>query len=505
MSRFAFAPIFQDYMVLQRNKRIRIFGTGENGEKVIVSLGEDSSTTVISDGKWMVELQAQNHRNPVIIKAVSNELELNIYHVVFGEVYIAGGQSNMQFMLKETFEYEEALKSIHKMDFRFYATPRIAYEGEDKSMELSGWHRSCDKSFDMFSAVSYFFGLKLQEYVDCPIGIISCNWGGSSLFNWISEEEGLSILSTSSHLQKIIHEVNNKSKIQYDNEEKKYKEKLKLYDKQVNELKREDKTLTEEYPLDYFHKTKSIDYPWPPPLGFRSFLRPGGLYKHMVKRLAPISVAGVLWYQGESDMECGASYRDMLMKLFTSWRNLFEDEELFFLVVQLPMFLSEECDSLNRVAIRQAQFDVSQEDRFAAMACILDLGDRDNIHPLFKKEVGSRLGILAGKYIYGKEEDAEGPILHKVEKTSSGYSLYFHHAHKGIYARQGIVLGFQVVEESCIYDVRAMIVGHHIEIASSEIRHFEEIKSIRYAYESFMLTSMYNWKQLPMYPFSVEV
>lgn len=505
MNKFTLAPIFQDHMVLQRNRPIRIFGTGQDGQNIVVNIADQQKKCVVKGGVWIVEFEPMSSLSRVSINIVCGNTKINIKEAVFGEVYIAGGQSNMQFMLKETFEYEEAKKSLRDIDFRFYFTPRIAYEGEDKSLEPSGWYKSEEDQFELFSAVAYFFGLKISEYMDCSVGIIGCNWGGTSLFNWISEEEGEAIVETSNYFHNLLREGAQKNLTDYENEVEKYNQQLRNFDQKIQELKKSDKDLDAQNPLDYYHRTKMIEYPWPPPQGPKSFLRPGGLYEFMLKTIAPFMVQGVLWYQGESDVLMGTGYGIALKALFASWRKLFCDEKLFFLVVQLPMYSSEEKEDEARVKLRQAQYQTSKEDPYAAIACIQDLGEKDNIHPFLKKDVGLRLGLLAGKYIYKTEDVAEGPIFKEVIKEKNGYRLCFSNASKGMYADRGCVLGFQIVEESQVYPVKAEIVGHDLWIPINEVKQPKHVKSIQYGYKSFIWATLFNWKRLPMYPFSIDI
>ncbi|QUI22753.1 hypothetical protein HZI73_10835 [Vallitalea pronyensis] len=522
MSKFKLAPIFSEHMILQRDKEMRIFGYGEQDDEVEVTLtfshGEHMPLpyyckTIIVDNKWEVvfpePLAILGLDDVDDLKHVSVDIHVSckgeaikIKQAVFGEVFIVAGQSNMQFMLKETFELEEAFPTRETLDLRYYFTPRISYEGEDKSMEPSSWYLSTDKQFEMFSAVAYFFGQKIQAYVDCPIGIIGCNWGGSSLFSWISEQECLEVEETHEYMESLLQEMTKKSEKQYENEQLKYDSEVRLYDKKVKRYLHDNPMVKASYPLDFYYQTKHLDGPWPPPMGYKSFLRPGGLYEHMVKSIAPYMVAGVLWYQGETDVMLGSGYLAMLRMLFRSWRKLFKQKALFFFLVQLPVFSSTSEEDKGRVLLREAQFQAAISDPYSAIACSLDLGDCYNIHPFLKKDIGYRMGLLAGKYLYKKVQIAEGPRIRQVFQCDEGLKLSFTNAQHGIYADYGKVLGFKVVEENQRYDVKADIVGHDIVIPNHEIKNFSHVKKIEYAYESMTIGTVKNWKKLPLYPFS---
>jgi len=132
---------------------------------------------------------------------------------------------------------------------------------------------------------------------------------------------------------------------------------------------------------------------------------PTTLYHAMLYPLAPYALKGVLWYQGESNTGRPDSYADLLRKLMGSWRQLWEDPQLPFCIVQLANFMepSEGPQNSQWAALREAQRTVAEADARAELACIIDLGETVDIHPLMKKEVALRAAHCMEKVAYGQK------------------------------------------------------------------------------------------------------
>ena len=151
---------------------------------------------------------------------------------------------------------------------------------------------------------------------------------------------------------------------------------------------------------------------YPGPMGPRNETRPSGLYDSLLKRVMPYTLRGFLYYQGEEDDHMPYTYYTMLSTLIRQWRHDWRDEQLPFMIVQLPMFKNDgEPDYHNWPFIREAQMRVFKTVKNTGIAVILDKGEYGNIHPVQKDVVGERLCEQALYHVYknDNEKSAFGP------------------------------------------------------------------------------------------------
>ena len=129
------------------------------------------------------------------------------------------------------------------------------------------------------------------------------------------------------------------------------------------------------------------------------------LYNAVLYPLAPYALNGVVWYQGESNTGNPAPYGDLLQKLMANWRTLWNNPKLPFCVVQLANYMApsdQPQPNSGWARLREAQRTATIGDEFAETACIIDLGETVDIHPLRKKEVAERVGLCLDRVSYGE-------------------------------------------------------------------------------------------------------
>lgn len=180
--------LFQSNMVLQRDKLCAIWGTADKSEKIAILFNNNSCKTIAGkDGKWKVILPAQNAGGPYqLTVSGSNTIVLN--NVLFGDVWVCGGQSNMQFRVNEVAQKEVDSARNSNPNIRiFSAGIGTDYTPQD-TLKSGGWKTVSLESIQGFSAVAYFFGRYVQEHMNIPIGLISDNLGATSVEEWMSNE-----------------------------------------------------------------------------------------------------------------------------------------------------------------------------------------------------------------------------------------------------------------------------------------------------------------------------
>ncbi len=416
MNNFQIAAIFSDHMVLQRNKNISIFGYANKDTKVIVTL-EDCNSNVLSqntgcsaNGRWEIVLEAQNAQNNCQITVEWNcgaeSGSKTFTDVAIGEVWIAGGQSNMEFELQNCEEGPAELGSdadggsaAPNPNVRFYYTNKIAWKDDHfyQAEKNTCWQTWESEGRKAWSAVGYFFAKKLAADLGCTVGVIGCNWGGTSASCWMNK----AYLEKDSELRTYITEQEEatagktieqqlKEYADYEADFAKWNEKFsKLWEK--------------NHGITWAEAEKILGKnPWPGPRSCNNPFRPSGLYECMLQRITPYTVKGVLWYQGESDDHKPQMYAKLFSTMIDNWRSDWNDATLPFIFVQLPVHRYEaDKDFKHWCFIREAQEKVHNTIKNAWMTCAFDQGKYSDIHPTAKKVVAERMEKVALAKVYG--------------------------------------------------------------------------------------------------------
>ncbi len=182
------ARIFSDNMVLQRGINVPVWGTANPGEKIVVKIGEMVASGVAdTDGKWQLYLPKFSAGGPYTL-VINGENEIVFSDVMFGDVWVAGGQSNMSFRLENANNGAEEAKGANYPEIRLFTVPRRVSDVPTEDLEGGQWDRCTPEVAKNFSAVAYFFGRDIQKDLNVPIGLISCNWGGTPAEAWTSKE-----------------------------------------------------------------------------------------------------------------------------------------------------------------------------------------------------------------------------------------------------------------------------------------------------------------------------
>ena len=178
---------FGDHMVLQHDQPVKIWGWAEPGESVTVTLKQHSvSATAADDGKWNLQLPAPSVGDPFSVKVASKSQVIELTDVVGGEVWICGGQSNMEWQVRRS---KNAKSEIAAADYPMIRLVNIARDTSlapnDKTKPCE-WSVCSPETVGDFTAVGYFFARRLHQDLKVPVGLVSSNWGGTIIEAWIS-------------------------------------------------------------------------------------------------------------------------------------------------------------------------------------------------------------------------------------------------------------------------------------------------------------------------------
>ncbi len=181
--------LFQDGCVLQRDKEIPVWGEGPEGAEVTVVLEESRAVSRVKDGKWKCVLPPRKAARGLTMTVTCDGETIKIQDISVGEVWIAGGQSNMEYFLCYDADWETMKTAESNPEIHMFNVPRLAYPGHEKDVSECGyWFREGDKAWPYFSTPGYSFARSIQPILKVPVGIIGCNWGGTSASTWMKEE-----------------------------------------------------------------------------------------------------------------------------------------------------------------------------------------------------------------------------------------------------------------------------------------------------------------------------
>ncbi|MDT8717260.1 sialate O-acetylesterase [Clostridium sp. 19966] len=496
--KFQLAKIFCDKMVLQRDADIPVWGTSKSNETVKISINGSEYQGEAKDSKWFVYISPLPAGGPYDMKVTCGNEEITIKDILIGDVWVAGGQSNMEFNLKDTIDGREEAEKADYQDIRYYQVPKLDYEEEGAEETASEWVYCNPETAKHFSAVAYHFARVIHRDIKVPIGIINCNRGGTSASCWLKEEylaedEDLKIYLDEyyNHIKDLDSEVYEKQIVDYD-------ETLKTYNANAEKFNK-------EHPgAPYAELEKAVgQFPWPPPFGWKSYRRPSGLYNIMVKKITPYAIKGVIWYQGEEDASKPRIYGKLFNNVIKNWREDFNRLDLPFLFVQLPRFNDETGDGDNWAYVREAQMLTMKNDLNTAMAVSIEYGERDDVHPKNKKPVGERVALLAKAKVYGENIEYTGPIYKEMKIQENKIIVSFEHIGSGLEVKGETLKSFKICgEDRKFVEAKAAINGDTVEVYGHSI---DKPVAVRYGFTSYDENmNLYNREGLPASPFRTD-
>ena len=497
--------LFTDGAVLQRERPVPVFGECD-ARSVSVSYLDRTASATVRDGRFEAILPPMpaGLSGELIITTDAGE-QITFSDVLTGDVYLAGGQSNMEHPLFCTYHGADSLERDDGI--RLFTVPRRPYEGAD----VIGWHfymlRSEDTPWRVydkdsvwgFSAVAAFFAKRLRASVDVPIGIINCNWGATNAETWVSREALLEKPLARFAVDKYDEAYSDIDKEKYHADFEKFCSEMRHYIN-THPTPMDD---SERYGIDYslrHHFPKTI------PEGPYHYKTPGAYRKTMLERVIPYALAGVLWYQGESNVRADLPYdtrewfREVMHTLIDEWREDFRDSELPFYIVQISSYETDyRPEGEKWCPIRDVHEKLAEEYTNVYTVPSVDIGEPGNIHPANKKPIGERLALAALANRYGMDVPWRCPKISSVRHSGNEYILSFTDG-EGLFSRGGAPEGFYATAGEAVYPISARI-ENDLVIIRSDI----PLDKISYAYRNFSRANVYNGHSLPLFPFKYEL
>ncbi|MCA9409704.1 MAG: hypothetical protein KC944_00745 [Candidatus Omnitrophica bacterium] len=454
--------IFADHMVLQAGASVPVWGRTQPGEKVIVRLDQDEATVTSDEkGKWKLSIALPESKGPHVLVVESAGETLEFQDVLIGEVWFCSGQSNMERTVAEAKNSEEILAKADRDEIRlFHVRPHLSTEPAE---DLEGeWEISSPESVKTFSSIGYLFGVDLHERLERPVGLIEADWSSRGAESFMDYQT----LTADPILSPV--------------------------------LKGTDAVLGE-------HR-RAVDLGTDPPRLPAS--RATFIHNGMIAPLMPFGLAGILWYQGESNTWRAEQYRTMLPALIRSWREGFERRSLPFLVVQLANW---EADGKTFGDDMIAELRDSQMTALdlanTAVVVTADLGEGD-IHPkgkgdiCFRRVVAKRLADAAASVAYGEDVVHEGPRFESLSREGSSLRLRFDAGGQRLQVQGGDLTDFLIAGEDREFTTaEAKLDGNEILVSSPKV---SEPVAVRYAWSANPNLVLTNEAGLPAYPFRTD-
>lgn len=505
MALVAVPEIISSNMVLQRAPQSAVlWGTADSmldGLFITVSLDGIVvlNTSVSLLGTWLVHLPPQaatsssQASHTITISGQQNFIKLT--NILFGDVWLCGGQSNMEFTLNDSFTGpQHVAQSSNYPGIRLFTMQKTSAStpqtNETSKDPLHLWGVSSPAlvggaSWSTFSAVCYYYGLQLYtaNLGEVPIGLVASNWGGTQIERW-SSSEALAVCSGPATATAAT--VSSASGVYVDV----------LVDK------------------DGF----VIDSP--------NAAANGDLYNGMIYPILNLRLMGSIWYQGEANAYEPLSYSCRFPAMIADWRVKFGLPDLYFFFVQLAALPTSQTSGDSYPKIRDAQLSALALP-LTGVALAIDLGDPTAplgaIHPRNKAEVARRLFLQAWDIAYGQDVISTGAVLTAIDWPGLGsspdnHTFVLHYAPgpagQGLYLHdtddctdccaKGSGQAFQIKTDDDGWTAGTVAVyplSYRVHVSLSSLSVSSPPLGIRYAYSDYPECVLSNAAKLPSIPF----
>lgn len=467
--------LLTDHMVVQRGLPVHVWGMAAAHEAVSVTFrGETKTTAADDDGRWSVYLSPGEAGGPfqLNIKA-TNAIVLN--DVLVGDVWVASGQSNMEFPMTELVNAQAEIAAAKYPKIRMFVVKHKPADYPLENVESKGWAACTPETVAGTSAVAYFFARNIQQKLGVPVGLVETFWGGTPAESWTS----LHGLAGDASLMPV------------------FAARAKVVDRESTTLLLQQREEREYQQTVAQAKADGKPIPWPQWHPDFAAWAPASLYNGMIAPLTPFAIRGVIWYQGEANSgpERAPLYARLFQTMIRDWRNNWGEGDFPFLFVQIanwntaPEALWPEVRDAQRQALAL---------RNTGMAVTIDIGDAVDIHPKNKQDVGLRLALAARAITYGEKVEWSGPLYRQLTQEDHALRVWFDHAN-GLMAKGAELSGFEVAGADGKYSAAdAKIDGTSVVVSSATV---PTPVSVRYGWAANPNCNLFNKEGLPASPF----
>lgn len=442
-SQVSLPNIESNNMVLQQNTKLRFWGWANPTQKikVVASWSKDTLKTVTpSDAEWSVPITTPKAGGPYHITIIG-DTTLVIHNILIGQVWLCSGQSNMEFSPSWHPKYfRKQIEEAHHPQIRFFRVEKTSAPYPQKLIR-GKWQICTPRSMKSFSAAGYFFGRRLHDKLNQPIGLIESAWGGTPVQSWTPKRVFVQ------HTDLAVSAA------------------------------------------------KLTPVPWCP-------VRPSVTYNAMIHPLLNFPIKGAIWYQGEENTANPLSYEQTFSDMIHSWRQLWGHPFPFYFVQIAPF---EYGTKYSAALIREAQLKTWEHVPNTGMVVTTDItGDTTNIHPYDKLDVGKRLALWALAKTYGEKGITySGPRYQSMSIKGRKVILHFKYAKTGLLKKgRGKLKDFVIAGANHHFvPAKARIRGNTVVVYSPKVRYPE---AVRFGFSNTAIPNLFNKAGLPASPFRTD-
>jgi sialate O-acetylesterase len=457
--------VFQSNMVLQRDKPVPVWGWADAGAKITVIFDEkEQVATAAEDRSWKVQLHAMpSSSEPRVMTITGEKKTLTLENILVGDVWVLGGQSNMEFPLDRIENGQLEIVSANYSNIRILTIP--AANGPDNKSgfprlhEWSGWFGQHYRKGDWddcspeiareLSAIGYVFARRIHMATQIPIGVIDASRGGTTVETWTPDPVLRKV--ESEQVRTLLAEWDKKvsawdAKADLDARIAKHSEKSARFEKEGKEM-----PTNEQEPSD-LRPGPAMDQN-----------RPGNCYASMISPIAGLSIKGAIFHQGYNNCFNGTQgatmYQQLFPEMIKSWRAAFNAPEMPFGILSLcTEGAVQTLDNYSEMMfnagpyIREAQYRTFLEfykagDKNIGFTSTYDLRRRW-YHPQLKIPAGERIArwALATQYGFDKDVRWKPPIVEGMEVEGDRIVLRLDEPVSAV-DDGGPILGFAVAGE----------------------------------------------------------
>ena len=434
--------IIGNHMVLQQKSDVKIWGWCDPGEKIKITTGWDTltyNTTGSSGAKWNVIVKTPVAGGPYIL-TINGHNKIILEDILIGEVWDCSGQSNMEMNYNwGVKQYSTDVENATNKNIRFFHIPRLTaeYPQEDTKGQ---WVVCNPEDMKQFSLAGYFFGQKLQEVLSVPVGLIEASWGGTPAEAWTPKDsiENNQVLKDAAN-----HLIANPG--------------------------------------------------WP--------VNPAATYNAMIYPITNYSMAGVIWYQGEANVNTANTYELLFSTMIRSWRKAWQ-KDLAFYFVQIAPF-SGYGNNISAALLKEAQTKTAALSKTGVVVVNDLVTDLNDIHPKNKKDVGIRLANYALAETYGKKEVAyKSPVYKNLKIEKGKIRIYFDNADNGLMSRGDTIKEFYIAAADKIFmPASAKIDGNSIIVWNKKIKN---PAAVRFGFTNSSIPNLFSKEGLPVNIFRTD-
>ena len=444
---------FGDGMVLQQQTQAPVWGWAKPGARVDVTAGWDRytyQTKADEQGRWQVKVQTPTAGGPYFLTIKEEgQLVLTLKDVYSGEVWLLGGQSNMEMPLqgyRDQPVYGSLQEIVQSAEYpiHWFKVHRHSTTTAMDTVKNSQWKKSAPDNAGEISATGWFFAKQLSQALKVPIGLIACNYGGSTVEAWMSPS------------------------------------KLQAY--------------------------ADVNVPGPGdaiPVVNRT---PSTLFNGMLNPLIGYAIKGCLWYQGESNYQHPDQYTERFAAMVADWRARWNQGDFPFYYAQIAPYdyrILKEADYVNSAYLREAQRLAESTIPASGMIVLLDEGDSTCIHPRNKAAVGERFALLALAKTYGwSSKGLLSPKVKEVTIEGTQAIIRFEEAPVGLSSFGQPLTGFELAgPDSLFYQATAVIDKGRVVVNSAAVT---EPVTVRYGFTDYLKGTLKGANGLPVSSFQLR-